>query len=97
MNRKQRRAAEAQARKDGNPEQELAAQAAMFGKIPDECTACESDFDKTDKEMVQSWRVVVRKEDEDNPVRIYCPPCWNTAQEVITNFLKTVEDIEDDS
>ena len=50
MNRKQRRAREAQIRKDGNDD--LAAQVAMFGKLPDECTACESPFDKKDKEMI---------------------------------------------
>ena len=37
MNRKQRRAREAQIRKDSNDE--LSAQVAMFGKLPDECTA----------------------------------------------------------
>jgi hypothetical protein len=49
MNRKQRRAREAQIRKDGNDE--LAAQVAMFGKLPEECTACEIPFDKKNKEM----------------------------------------------
>ena len=38
MNRKQRRAREAQARKDENDE--LSAQVAMFGKLPEQCTAC---------------------------------------------------------
>ena len=91
MNRKQRRAREAQIRKDGN--EDLAAQVAMFGKLPEECTACEiAPYDKKDKKMVTTWNVVVRKEDEENPVRLYCPHCWNTAQEVISNFLKTMEE-----
>ena len=89
MNRKQRRAREAQIRKDGN--EDLAAQVAMFGKLPDECTACEKAFDKKDKEMATTWNVVVRKEDEENPVRLYCPTCWETAQEVIANFFKEME------
>ena len=89
MNRKQRRARDAQIRKDEN--EELAAKVAMFGKLPEECTACEKVFDKKDKEMVTTWNVIVRKEDEENPVRLYCPDCWNTAQEVINNFLKTME------
>jgi hypothetical protein len=92
MNRKQRRAREAQIRKDGN--EELAAQVAMFGKLPEECTACESPYDKTNKEMATTWSVVVRKENEENPVRLYCPTCWDTAQEVINNFLKTMEEKE---
>ena len=90
MNRKQRRARDAQIRKDGN--EELASKVAMFGKLPDKCTACESPYDKNDKQMATTWSVVVRKEDKENPVRLYCPTCWDTAQEVITNFLKTVEE-----
>jgi hypothetical protein len=90
VNRKQRRAKEAQIQKDGNDE--LSAKVAMFGKLPEECTACEVAFDKNDKEMATTWNVVVRKEEEENPVRLYCPTCWSTAQEVITNFLKTMEE-----
>jgi hypothetical protein len=90
VNRKQRRAKDSQIKKGGN--EELAAQVAMFGKLPEECTACDSPYDKTDKQMATTWSVVVRKEDDDNPVRLYCPDCWNTAQEVINNFLDTMEE-----
>ena len=90
MNRKQRRAQETLLRKDGN--EELATKVALFGKLPEECTACEAAYDKNDKEMATTWNVVVREQEEDNPVRLYCPTCWNTAQEVITNFLKTMEE-----
>jgi len=90
MNRKQRRAQEAQLRKDGNDE--LATKVAMFGKLPEECTACTAAYDKNDKEMATTWNVVVREQEKDNPVRLYCPTCWNTAQEVINNFLKTMEE-----
>ena len=90
MNRKQRRAREAQGHKDSNDE--LSAKVAMFGKLPEQCTACEAVFDSKDKEMVTTWNVVVREHDKDNPVRLYCPTCWNTAQEVINNFMKTLEE-----
>ena len=90
MNRKQRRARDAQIRKDGN--EELASKVAMFGKLPEQCTACEADYDKNDKEMATTWNVVVRKEDEENPVRLYCPTCWDTAQEVIASFFKQMEE-----
>jgi hypothetical protein len=90
MNRKQRRAQEAQLRKDSN--EELSAKVAMFGKLPEECTACTAAYDKNDKEMATTWNVVVREQEEDNPVRLYCPTCWNTAQEVINSFLKTMEE-----
>ena len=90
MNRKQRRAREAHIRKGSDDE--LAAKVATFGKLPEECTACDAAYDKNDKEMSTTWNVVVREEDTDNPVRLYCPTCWSTAQEVITNFLKTMEE-----
>ena len=90
MNRKQRRTQEAQLRKDSN--EELSAKVAMFGKLPEECTACTAAYDKNDKEMATTWNVVVREQEEDNPVRLYCPACWNTAQEVINSFLKTMEE-----
>lgn len=89
MNRKQRRAQEAQMRKISDDE--LSAKIAMFGKLPKECTACQSSFDETNREMVTTWNVVVRKEDEDNPVRLYCPTCWETAQEVVANFFKNMK------
>ena len=90
MNREQRRAAAKQAKQDGN--QELSEKITLFGKLGDSCLTCDKPFDKKDKEMATTWNVVVRKEDEDNPVRLYCPECWNTAQEVISNFLKTMEE-----
>ena len=90
MNRKQRRAQEALLRKDNN--EELATKVALLGKLPEECTACEAVYDKKDKEMATTWHVVVREQEKDNPVRLYCPACWNTAQEVINNFLKTLEE-----
>ena len=51
----------------------------MFDKISDACLACESPFDNKDKDMVTSWYVVVREE----KVNLYCPRCWDTAQEII--------------
>ena len=70
----------------------LATQAALFSKLPDECTACETPFDKTDREMASTWRVVVREQDKDLPVRVYCVECWSAAQEVLDNFLDNLPD-----
>ena len=53
-------------------------------KMPDECSACTKPFDKKDREMVMSWSVVVRNDDET--VRLYCPTCWDTAQKVVADF-----------
>jgi len=85
MNRKQRRAREAQIRKDSNDE--LSAKVAMFGKLPEQCTACEAVFDSKDKEMVTTWNVVVRE--KEKVVRLYCPDCWGKAN-------KMIEEIQND-
>ena len=87
MNRKQRRAKDAKIKKDGN--EELAAQVAMFGKLPEECTACTSPYDKTDKEMATTWNIVIR---DKNTVRLYCPQCWEAAQKIIKEFKERKND-----
>ena len=79
MNRKQRRSAEKQMKKDGT--EEVAEKVALFGKLEDECLACNKPFDKKDKEMVMSWSVVVREAEEK--VNLYCPDCWNGALDML--------------
>ena len=79
MNRQQRRAAAKQAKKDGT--EEVAEKVALFGKLEDECLVCAKPFDKKDKEMVMSWSVVVREQEEK--VNLYCPECWNGALEML--------------
>ena len=70
MNRKQRRA---QKKKLSKPEQEMSHQVALFGMLPDSCSVCQKSFYKKDKDMVFSWKVVVRNEPET--VRLFCPQC----------------------
>ncbi len=77
MNRKQRRALERQA--SSPAEQKMAQQVAQFGKLPEQCSACEKAFDKKDRSMVQSWNVVVKQE----VVRLFCPECIQKTKEVI--------------
>ena len=79
MNRKQRRAAKS------NKQTEVSEMLNMFDKLPDECLACTKPFDKTNKEMVFTWNVVVRNEDT---VRLYCPDCWNMARQVVEQYDK---------
>ena len=88
MNREQRRAAAKQVKSDGN--EEMQSKVALFGKMPDECLTCQKPFDKTNKEMVMSWSVVVREEKET--VRLYCPECWDKAREILADFTKRLED-----
>jgi|TARA_R110000803_G_scaffold71221_1_gene134386 ribosomal protein L44E len=87
MNRKQRRSAEKQMKKDGT--EEVAEKVALFGKLEDECLVCEEPFDKKNKEMVMSWNVVVRE--KEGKVNLYCPTCWERAQSVIEQARKMVE------
>mgnify|MGYP003120900427 FL=1 len=88
MNREQRRRMQKEAKKDGN--QELEAKVALFGKLPDECLACTKPFDKTDRDMVMSWSVVVHGPEE--VVRLYCPDCWDKAKKITEDFKKHLED-----
>ena len=71
-------------------EEEMAIKVALFEKLPDECLTCEKPFDKTDKEMVMTWNVVVRQEEE--VVRLYCPACWEKAIEVLKGFEKHLKE-----
>ena len=67
-------------------EKEMATKVALFDQIPDACLICEQAFDKTDKEMVSSWCVIVRNESQK--VNLYCQGCWRKA-------LNTVREIEE--
>ena len=88
MNREQRRSAAKQAKKDGNPE--LEEKITLFGKLPDHCMVCEADFDKKNKEMVQSWSVVVHE--KEDRVRLYCPPCWDSAVKLVEEVMHNFEE-----
>ena len=87
VNRKQRRAAAKMAQKAGHDD--LSKKIMLFNEIGDECTCCESPFDKTDAEMLNSWMVIVRE--EKNLVNIYCPECWERAREAIATLKKDGE------
>ena len=84
IERKMRRAQAKKSKKSA--EKEMATKVALFGKLPDECLTCEAPFDKKDKEMVMSWNVVVKQ--EEDVVRLYCPTCWTKAAEIIEDFKK---------
>tara|TARA_R110002020_G_scaffold100972_2_gene238326 strand:- start:1141 stop:1416 length:276 start_codon:yes stop_codon:yes gene_type:complete len=86
MNRKQRRALDKQTGKDSS--QELSSKVAQFQNLPDMCLMCEKPFDKKSKQMAKTWSVVVR---DENTVRLYCPECWNTANNIINDFKQEIE------
>ena len=76
-------------------EKEMATKVAMFGELGESCLICEKDFDKTDKEMVSSWYVVVRE--QENKVNLYCPPCWESALQNIKEIQEAIAEGKDDN
>lgn len=83
MNREQRRSAERK-RKKNDPEQLMADKVHSFGHLPDKCDVCTEGFDKKNKEMVFSWKVVVKQDS----VRLFCPSCIESACEIIDEYEK---------
>jgi hypothetical protein len=77
MNRKQRREAKKQMKKDGTAEaqEKMGQKFSLIGKMPNECQICGTEFDKNSREMAMSWRVIVREEKEQ--VDLYCPNCFH--------------------
>ena len=67
-------------------EKELSRKIGLFDRTPERCLTCNIQFDKKNKEQVQNWYVIVRK--EENRVNLYCPPCWSSA-------LNTVKELEE--
>lgn len=82
LSRKMKRLAAAKQEKE--TQKDVAQKMNMFDRIPDRCSACEMAFDKHDRDMVISWSVVVRTEEE--VVRLYCPECWDKAKKIIKEF-----------
>ena len=54
--------------------------------LPEECLACSKPFDKTSKEHAKTWFVIHRK-GQAMP-NLYCPECWNKANEIIQDSRK---------
>ena len=76
-------------------EKEMAEKVSLFGSLPDYCLICEKFFDKKNKEMVQSWYVVVRE--QEKKTNLYCPECWNSAIERIKQIEQQIKEEKDDS
>ena len=79
MNRKERRRMEKSAGEEST--EKLAEKIFQFNKLPESCSACDKGFDKRNKDMVQSWSVVIKQE----VVRLFCPECQEKAKKVLEN------------
>jgi len=83
MNRKQRREVERHTKKSGA--KNLAEKISQFENLPQHCSVCQNSFDKRNKDMIQSWRVVVRQQ----TVRLFCPDCIEKTQEILNERPET--------
>lgn len=43
-----------------------------ISKMPKKCDECNADFDKADKDMLNSWKIAVY---DDGPIHLICPDC----------------------
>tara|TARA_R110000824_G_scaffold11622_14_gene50986 strand:+ start:11209 stop:11538 length:330 start_codon:yes stop_codon:yes gene_type:complete len=66
-------------------EKELSAKIALFSDLTTECLVCQAPFDKTNKEQVTTWSVIVRK--AEDKVNLYCPECWTKALGLVQEYL----------
>ena len=86
MNRAQRRALAKTKKGKTLKEAQASEKLGLFEKIPEGCLTCMKPFDKTNKQMVMSWSVVVRE--AEGVVRLYCPTCWKKARDFIVQSHK---------
>tara|TARA_R110000824_G_scaffold57546_5_gene156436 strand:+ start:2523 stop:2798 length:276 start_codon:yes stop_codon:yes gene_type:complete len=70
-------------------ERDLKEKVNMFSHLGDYCLVCEKTFDKKDKDMVQSWYVVVKE--EQKKVNLYCPECWNKASDFVNKIKEETD------
>jgi len=70
-------------------EKEMAEKVSLFGSLPDYCLICEKSFDKKNKEMVESWYVIVRE--QEKKTNLYCPECWQRGNKFISELQEELE------
>ena len=71
-------------------EKEIKEKLGLFNRLPEHCLTCKAPFDKKNKDHVFTWNVVINK--KEDIVRLYCPSCWEKAQEIIKGFAAQVEE-----
>ena len=86
MNRQQRRRRQKIIKKSKKSKRDLDKKLGLFDLIPPECFICSEDFDKTNKEMVKTWNVVVRE--KESSVKVYCPQCWARANKILSEIME---------
>ena len=84
MNRAQRRKLGIKKKDQDKMEKQIG----LFNKIPDHCLSCQKPYDKNNKQLAMKWTVVVKEQDKDNPVRLYCDECWDLAQKILKEYTE---------
>jgi len=69
-------------------EKTLTAMLNKFDRLASKCLICNKMFDKKNKEMVQSWSVVVGTD----KINLYCPTCWKRANTVADAIKETANE-----
>ena len=46
--------------------------------LPDECSNCSKPFDKKNKKMAMTWKVIANSERK----HLICPKCWDTIEKI---------------
>jgi uncharacterized protein with PIN domain len=73
-------------------EENLAATVAMFDKRPDACTFCSAPFDKTSRDVANTWKVTVQP--LKKRVIMYCPDCFDKVQDGLDKVIGDANDEE---
>ncbi len=62
----------AEKKKNKELNSKLSSKLNMFDRLPSQCVGCDTDYDRKNRVMAASWRVVVVQE----TVKLFCPDCW---------------------
>ena len=76
MNRKQKR--ELKKVMGGDSIDKIAEKVFQYSKLPESCSSCHKEYDKTNKEMAMTWKVTARQD----TIRLFCPECLEKVKEL---------------
>ena len=60
----------------------------QVSSMPKICGVCDADFDDTDKDMLNQWRIAVW---DDGRVELTCPSCGPTPEEISASQGEKIE------
>ena len=81
---------QAKKRRKKQAQKDMTEKIGLFNLKPEACQVCGEPFDKKNREMVRTWNVVVRREQEK--VNLYCPKCWAAALDKIKQIKERLNE-----